>query len=431
MASSYAMTADKDANHLVIKTLLVSDLVDSTALVEHLGESGAADFFRRHDRLARDLMAEKGGREIDKTDGFLVLFERPMESLRYAIAYQEALTCHLETTKNHPTARIGVHLGEVVVRRNSPEDVAMGAKPIEVDGLAKLIAARMASLAGPGQILLSRPAYDMARRATRGDSHDLPPLWWHTHGFYELKGVTDPVEVCEAGIDRRISSVERRPAPARPRDAEKARRIDVRRAALRQVTLLLLASAVLSLAVFASMAMRPIRLSAELRGRTLLRDGTSAQIALKGNSTLHSGEEFWIEALELYRPAHVHVFLFDSSGSVLQLFPSSRIPLDQPLTPGSSYRIPETGGWILDSTPGYETVILAADSERQTAHEIETLIRRANEEATRHISTRGVTGLSQVRDKRQAVEQEVLKIVRGSFAAVTSHSFVHTTNPTQ
>ena len=45
-------------------------------------------------------------------------------------------------------SRVGIHLGEVVLRENSPEDVARGAKPLEVEGLAKAIAARVMSLAG-------------------------------------------------------------------------------------------------------------------------------------------------------------------------------------------------------------------------------------------------------------------------------------------
>jgi class 3 adenylate cyclase len=60
-----------------VKALLVSDLVGSTQLVELLGDSPSADLFERHDRLARDLMVEHGGVEIDKTDGFLLLFDAP------------------------------------------------------------------------------------------------------------------------------------------------------------------------------------------------------------------------------------------------------------------------------------------------------------------------------------------------------------------
>ncbi len=50
---------------LLLKTLLVSDLVDSTRLVEELGDKRAARLYRRHDRLARDLLRQHRGRSAN------------------------------------------------------------------------------------------------------------------------------------------------------------------------------------------------------------------------------------------------------------------------------------------------------------------------------------------------------------------------------
>jgi len=55
------------------------DLANSTALIETLGDARAAELFRGHDRLARDLLREHGGQEVDKTDGFLLLFDRAID----------------------------------------------------------------------------------------------------------------------------------------------------------------------------------------------------------------------------------------------------------------------------------------------------------------------------------------------------------------
>ena len=44
-----------------LKTLLVSDLVDSTRLVEQLGDERAAELLARHDRLARALLERSRG----------------------------------------------------------------------------------------------------------------------------------------------------------------------------------------------------------------------------------------------------------------------------------------------------------------------------------------------------------------------------------
>jgi TolB-like protein/class 3 adenylate cyclase len=179
-----------------IRTLLLCDLVASTKLVERSGDAAAAELLARHDRIARDLLSRFNGREIDKSDGFLLLFERPIEAVRFAIAYQAGLRGLGATVDAELASRVGIHLGEVVLRENPPEDVARGAKPLEVEGLAKAIAARVMSLAGDGRILLTRAAYDFARRAAVGVA-DTAPLRWAVHGRYRLAGVEDPVEVCE------------------------------------------------------------------------------------------------------------------------------------------------------------------------------------------------------------------------------------------
>ncbi len=147
----------------VVTTLLVSDLVGSTRLVEELGDREAAALFRRHDRLARDLLEEHAGREINKTDGFLMLFDRPWNAVSYALAYHDGLG------ELALAARVGIHLGEVILHRNTPRDVERGAKPVEVEGLAKPTAARLMSLAGGAQTLLTRAAYEVARRSADGE----------------------------------------------------------------------------------------------------------------------------------------------------------------------------------------------------------------------------------------------------------------------
>jgi putative peptide modification system cyclase len=181
-----------------VRTLLVCDLADSTALVERLGDAAAAELLRRHDRLARSLMQRHAGREIDKTDGFLVLFERPVEAVSFALAYQRELRRLSEETGQTLRARIGVHMGEVVLWENAAADIAEGAKPLDVEGLAKPVAARLMALALPGQILLSGVAFTLAQRAER-DVQSQAPVRWLTHGRYRFKGVPAPMLVHEAG----------------------------------------------------------------------------------------------------------------------------------------------------------------------------------------------------------------------------------------
>ncbi|MEO6056847.1 MAG: hypothetical protein ABIQ49_08405 [Gemmatimonadales bacterium] len=183
-----------------VKTLLLCDLVDSTALLERLGDARAADLFRRVDARARRLLELWDGREIDKTDGFLLLFDRPINAVRFAAEYQACLRELSADAGVQLSARVGIHLGEVLVRENLPADVARGAKPLEVEGLAKPVAARLMSLARGSQTLLTRTAYDVAHRSTIGEPDNGVPLAWRAHGRYRFKGVTEPLEVFEVGV---------------------------------------------------------------------------------------------------------------------------------------------------------------------------------------------------------------------------------------
>jgi class 3 adenylate cyclase len=169
-----------------VRALLLTDVVDSTRLAEALGDAATAELWAAHDRVARDLLASCRGREIDKTDGMLLLFEAADDALAYASAYHRAL-------KSLPlplNARAGLHVGPVILRENSSADVARGAKPLEVDGIAKPTAARVMSLAQGGQTLLTADA----RQTLAGT-----PARLCSHGHWVLKGLAEPVELFEAG----------------------------------------------------------------------------------------------------------------------------------------------------------------------------------------------------------------------------------------
>ena len=55
--------------------LACADVVDSTLLVERLGDERAAQVWAAHDRCARDLMVLHPGREVVRPDGFFLLFD--------------------------------------------------------------------------------------------------------------------------------------------------------------------------------------------------------------------------------------------------------------------------------------------------------------------------------------------------------------------
>ena len=187
-------------NAPVLRTLLICDLAESTAMVEKLGDRRAAELMRRHDRLSRDLLQRHGGREIDKTDGFLVLFERPIRAVAFALEYQRQLKDLGAAQSIDLQARIGIHVGEIVLWENNATDIAQGAKLVEAEGLVKPVAARLMGIARPGQILLSGTAYTLALRA-RSELGDGCVLHWRAHGNFRFKGVPEPVQVYEVGED--------------------------------------------------------------------------------------------------------------------------------------------------------------------------------------------------------------------------------------
>ena len=73
------------------RALLLTDVVDSTKLSEAIGDQAMAVVWAAHDRVARDLLPQWRGREIDKTDGMLLMFDTAADAVYYALHYHHAL----------------------------------------------------------------------------------------------------------------------------------------------------------------------------------------------------------------------------------------------------------------------------------------------------------------------------------------------------
>jgi putative peptide modification system cyclase len=183
-----------------LRTLLLTDLCDSTRLVEQLGDQRAAAFFRSHDHFVLELQQRWRGRLIDRSDGMLLLFERPLDGLGFALDYRRGLEAlGREYAGQVVRARSGLHVGEVLIWHNSQDAVQAGAKPVEIEGLAKPLAARLMQLALPGQILLSPVVEPLLRRAAGELGERGRQLEWRDHGRWLLRGLPGAQTLYEVG----------------------------------------------------------------------------------------------------------------------------------------------------------------------------------------------------------------------------------------
>ena len=169
-----------------LRALLLTDIVDSTRVAEGLGDAAMAAHWAAHDRAAHDLLRTWRGREIEKTDGLLAVFDSAADAVAFALAYHRAIAA-----LGLPfMARAGVHVASFSVRESSADDIAAGAKRFDVDGLAKPVTARVMAATLGGQTLITADA-----RLALG----VTPLRVQSHGHWRLKGLPEPIELFEVG----------------------------------------------------------------------------------------------------------------------------------------------------------------------------------------------------------------------------------------
>ena len=126
------------------RTFVFTDIVDSTRLLETLGDEKWKRLLARHDELVRERIVEAGGEIVKKTgDGFFASFDSPKAAIDAAIEIQRAL--HAEVVA--PDVRIGAHAGAAF--RTDVGETDYGGQGVHV-------AARIGAAAGGAEILVSR-----------------------------------------------------------------------------------------------------------------------------------------------------------------------------------------------------------------------------------------------------------------------------------
>ena len=140
-----------DARDPGIRTILFTDVVNSTTLTQSLGDEAALAILAVHDTVVRDALAASGGREVKHTgDGIMASFVSTAAAIRCAIQIQRELEKHSKSNPDRPLkVRVGAAVGEPVEQHN------------DLFGSTVQLAARLCAHAQPEQILVSNVIPDL------------------------------------------------------------------------------------------------------------------------------------------------------------------------------------------------------------------------------------------------------------------------------
>ncbi|PQD99492.1 adenylate/guanylate cyclase domain-containing protein [Mycobacterium sp. EPG1] len=128
--------------------IMFSDIEESTALNERIGDRAFVRLLGRHDKAVRRSVDRHGGHVVkSQGDGFMVAFAQPEPAVRCGLDIQRSL----HRRPGDIRVRIGIHTGKSVLRGD------------DVFGRNVAMAARVAGQADGGEILLSSAVYEAVR----------------------------------------------------------------------------------------------------------------------------------------------------------------------------------------------------------------------------------------------------------------------------
>jgi class 3 adenylate cyclase len=134
-----------DARDPGIRTVLFTDVVNSTTFTQSLGDEAALALLGVHDTVVRDALSALGGREVKHTgDGIMASFVSTAAAVRCAIQIQRELDKHARANPQRALkVRVGAAAGEPVEQHN------------DLFGSTVQLASRLCAHAQPEQILVS------------------------------------------------------------------------------------------------------------------------------------------------------------------------------------------------------------------------------------------------------------------------------------
>jgi class 3 adenylate cyclase len=160
-------------------TLLFTDLVGSTEVLDRVGDDEGDRFMRDHFSILRNAISHHNGEEVKTLgDGLMVAFPSALNAVVCALEMQRSFAAYAPDSSAHGRGlRIGVNAGEVTRAEN------------DYFGTPVVVAKRLCDRAGPGQTIVSHVVRALV--GSRG-AHRFTAL-----GAMELKGLTEPVEAYE------------------------------------------------------------------------------------------------------------------------------------------------------------------------------------------------------------------------------------------
>jgi class 3 adenylate cyclase len=159
------------------RTILFTDIVESTSLTQRLGDAGVMEMVRAHDKIVRGTLERHRGSEVKHTgDGLMAAFPSIVSAIESAVEIQRRISDAEATGRIPLRVRIGIAAGEPVTERN------------DLFGATVQLAARLCSRADPGGILVAGAVHDLA--LGKGFA-------FRSRGRLRLKGFDSPMPAFE------------------------------------------------------------------------------------------------------------------------------------------------------------------------------------------------------------------------------------------
>jgi class 3 adenylate cyclase/pimeloyl-ACP methyl ester carboxylesterase len=158
------------------RTILFTDIVAHTSMMERLGDEAGRDVLRDHERIIRRALAEHGGSEIKTIgDSFMASFSSAQRAVECAIALQRAFAT-TEIRGERLRVRSGVNAGEPIHEGD------------DLFGASVILAARAKETAAEGEIVVT----DVVRQLVTGKG-----FLFAERGSVALRGFEEPVRLFE------------------------------------------------------------------------------------------------------------------------------------------------------------------------------------------------------------------------------------------